>query len=87
MESVLKPCSVDHCSEKQQKKSGLTVKPTCSAPTMLIGLHLNRWLMNLGMKELKEKDAERTLELGCFSISKCVINEFLRLYFVNLMQN
>lgn len=30
-------------------------KPTCSAPTMLIGLHLKRWLMNLGMKELKKQ--------------------------------
>ena len=29
---------------------------TCSAPTMLIGLHLNRWLMNLGMKELEKRD-------------------------------
>lgn len=26
---------------------------TCSAPTMLIGLHLKRWLMNLGIKELQ----------------------------------
>lgn len=25
---------------------------TCSAPTMLIGLHLKRWVMNFGMKEL-----------------------------------
>lgn len=25
---------------------------------MLIGLHLNRWLMNLGMKELQRRDAK-----------------------------
>lgn len=29
---------------------------TCSAPTMLIGLHLKRWLMNLGMKELRRTE-------------------------------
>ena len=43
---------------------------------MLIGLHLNRWLMNLGMKELEMRDrrAERDREpirsasvgLNCF---------------------
>jgi hypothetical protein len=32
---------------------------TCSAPTMLIGLHLNKWLMNLGIKELRGKKKTR----------------------------
>lgn len=26
---------------------------------MLIGLHLKRWLMNLGMKELQRRDRKR----------------------------
>ena len=31
---------------------GYKTSSPCSAPTMLIGLHLKRWVMNLGMKEL-----------------------------------
>lgn len=39
---------------------------TCSAPTMLIGLHLNRWLINLGMKELKKRKERKTLSKPYF---------------------
>lgn len=46
---------------------------TCSAPTMLIGLHLNKWLINLGMKELKKKK-DNTLELKAFKCKQRFIN-------------
>lgn len=36
---------------------------TCSAPTMLIGLHLNKWLINLGIKELRGKRGNTMYQL------------------------
>ena len=40
---------------------------TCSAPTVLIGLHLYKLLINLGIKELKKKQNKRKLNVkACF---------------------
>ena len=44
------------------------ISVTCSAPTMLIGLHLNRWLMNLGMKELETRDRREQIRSASWFI-------------------
>lgn len=58
---------------------------------MLMGLHLNRWLINLGMKELrKETNYIRFREPFITDNRKknnVCVNVCIFMYFVNLMQN